>query len=259
MTADRVDGGSKESAATPGSDRGSERVPQAELWVAGVADGREVVSVRLGHGEHPEAAVATRGWVPVRPRSVVGQSDPHLLRLLYEVRASTDLASAPASIRRDPNLVIAPGETAVPYQRVAAYAVVRSVRGLLLSQFSDLTNAPGRWGLCGGGVDPGELPDAAVLREVWEESGQEVVLGGLRTISSSHWVGRAPTGRFEDFHAVRIVYDATCVDPSEPVVHDIGGTTERSAWVTDDDLPHLALTGTWRTLLLRDGGLDVRR
>lgn len=241
------------------ADQDDERVAQAELWVDGVAAGEEVVAVRLGHGEHPEAALSILGWDAVRPRSVAGQRDPHILRLVYDVRAATGVWSAPAVSRRDPDLVTTPGEVAVPYQRIAAYAVVRSERGLLLSQFSHLTNAPGKWGLCGGGVDPGELPDEAVLREVWEESGQEVALAGLRTISSSHWVGRAPTGRLEDFQAVRIVYDATCADPTDPVVHDLGGTTERSAWVREEDLPGVALTDTWRTLLLGDGGPDALR
>ncbi|MEO9152688.1 MAG: NUDIX domain-containing protein [Lapillicoccus sp.] len=232
------------------------RVAQADLWVVGITAGHEVVSLRLGHGEHPQTALSTRGWAPVGPRSVGGQRDPHRLRLVYDVVRSAGPMTPTAPARRDPALVAAPGEAAVPYQRVAAYAVVRSERGLLLSQFSDLTNAPGEWGLCGGGIDPGELPDQAVLREVWEESGQDVVITGLRTISSSHWIGRAPTGRLEDFHAVRIIYDATCAAPTEPVVHDVGGTTERSAWVTDADLPHVALTRTWRTLLRGDGGLD---
>ena len=236
------------------SDQDIVRVAQAELWVDGVAGGGDVVAVRLGHGEHPEAVLSAHGWDAIRSISVVGQRDPHILRLVYDVRASTGTKPVTGVTRRDPDLVIAPGETAVPYQRVAAYAVVRSARGLLLNQFSHATNAPGEWGLCGGGIDPGELPDEAVLREVWEESGQEVVLTGLRTISSSHWIGRAPSGRLEDFQAVRIIFDATCADPTDPVVHDVGGTTERSAWVTHDDLPGVALTETWRSLLLGDGG-----
>lgn len=241
------------------SDQDIERVAQAELWVDGVLGGSAVVAVRLGHGEHPEAALAAGGWDALRPVSVVGQRHPHVLRLVYDVRGSTGLVPVAGVTRRDPDLVIAPGETAVPYQRIAAYAVVRSDRGLLLSQFSHLTNAPGEWGLCGGGIDPGELPDEAVLREVWEESGQEVALTGLRTISSSHWVGRGPSGRLEDFQAVRIIFDATCAQPTDPVVHDVGGTTERSAWVSDGDLPGVALTTGWRALLLEDGGLDTLR
>ena len=237
----------------------SERTAQAELWVDGMAGGRDVVAVRLGHGEHPEMALSVRGWDATQPISVVGQRDPHILRLVYDVRASTGTSPTRGVTRRDPDLVIAPGETAVPYQRVAAYAVVRSERGLLLSQFSHATNAPGEWGLCGGGVDPGELPEETVLREVWEESGQDVALTALRTISSSHWIGRGPTGRLEDFQAVRIIFDATCVDPTDPVVHDVGGTTERSAWVSDDDLPGVALTDSWRALLRGDGGFDSLR
>ncbi|MEO7061962.1 MAG: NUDIX domain-containing protein [Lapillicoccus sp.] len=240
------------------SDQDSVRVEQADLWVEGELEGQTVVALRLEHGSHPEDALTLQGWAPIQPKAVVGQTDPHLLRLVYAVRPHRGGRPAPRLERRDPNLVLAPGEAAVPYQRVAAYAVVRSDRGLLVSQFSHLTNAPGGWGLCGGGLDPGELPDEGVLREVWEESGQVVLLTGLRTISSSHWVGRAPTGRLEDFQAVRIIYDATCALPTDPVVHDVGGTTERSAWVTPAELADLPLTAGWRALLA-PGGLDPLR
>ena len=42
---------------------------------------------------------------------------------------------------------------AVPYQRIAAYAVVRSSRGVLMTELSDRTNAAGMWNLPGGGLD----------------------------------------------------------------------------------------------------------
>ena len=79
------------------------------------------------------------------------------------------------------------------------------------------------------GIDPGEDPLDAVVRECWEESGQHVQVTDLAMVQTSHWVGRAPGGRVEDFHAVRIVYRATCPAPTDPVVHDVGGTDRRRA------------------------------
>ena len=109
---------------------------------------------------------------------------------------------------------------------MAVYAVLRSDRGLLLTQMSDRTNARGAWGLAGGGLDAGEDPEAALHREVWEESGQRVDRLEPWRVTTSHWVGRAPSGRLEDFHAVRVVYAAWCAEPTDPVVHDVGGTTQ---------------------------------
>ena len=83
---------------------------------------------------------------------------------------------------------------------------------------------------------------------MWEETGQLIVLGPLVTVQAQHWVGRAPTGVVEDFHAVRIVYRATCPEPTEIVIHDVGGTTSAARWVTRDELGALSMTESWRDL-----------
>ena len=62
-------------------------------------------------------------------------------------------------------------------------------------------------------------------------------------MTTSHWVGRAPSGRLEDFHAVRVVYAAWCPDPTDPVVHDVGGSTASVRWVAPEDVGSRALTG----------------
>jgi 8-oxo-dGTP pyrophosphatase MutT (NUDIX family) len=138
---------------------------------------------------------------------------------------------------------------ALRHQRVAAYAVVASTRGLLMTQFSGRTGAEGQWGLPGGGLEVGEEPDRAVLREVWEESGQVIEVSDLALVATSRWVGLAPGGRLEDYHAVRVIYRAICPEPTEPVVHDVGGTTASAAWLLPADLDLLALTSGWRSIL----------
>jgi 8-oxo-dGTP diphosphatase len=215
-----------------------------------------VVEAVLGHGEDPADVLGARGWLVERAlatESVAG--DEHVLTVRFDVRrrAEPDPGAEPGpgagGTRRDEGLVLGPGEEPQPYQRVAAYAVVSSARGVLLTELSDRTNAPGRWGLPGGGIDPGEDPLDAVVRECWEESGQHVTVTELALVQTSHWVGRAPGGRVEDFHAVRIVYRATCPNPTEPVVHDVGGTTADARWVRLDELAALPLTPAWRAVL----------
>ena len=118
-----------------------------------------------------------------------------------------------------------------------------------MTQFSDRTNAQGQWGLPGGGIEAQEAPDRAVVREAWEESGQVIEVSELALVHTSHWIGRAPTGRLEDFHAVRLVYRAWCHAPTEPVVHDVGGTTAAAAWVPPTDLDRLDVASGWRSLM----------
>lgn len=236
------------------------RVAQPVLQVVGVAGTDEVVRFRLAHGELPDTGLRTRGWEPLRPSEVRGRRDPHEVTIAYDVAPLDGDPPAPPPVPRDRGLVVAPGEVAAPYQRLAAYAVVLSERGVLLSRFAGSTNAEGEWGLVGGGVDPGELPEDAVHREVWEESGQRVAVTGLATVTSSHWVGRAPNGHLEDFHAVRIAYWATGIDASDPVVHDVGGTTAESRWVPLVELSRLILVGSWASelpRLLTERGLVV--
>ncbi len=227
--------------------------------------GREVARFDLAHGTDPEESLAAHGLGAARLSAVGGQPDPHVVELVYRVAAdgsegaddlgSAGMASGVASgvvrraVARDADLVREPGEEAYVFQRVAVYAVLRSERGLLLTQMSDRTNAVGRWGLAGGGIDPGEHLEAALHREVWEESGQRVDEAEPWRVTTSHWVGRAPSGRLEDFHAVRVVYDAWCAEPTDPVVHDVGGTTQASAWFTATDLGGLPLVDSWAALV----------
>lgn len=55
---------------------------------------------------------------------------------------------------------------------VVAQAIVHGDEGILLAVRSDLRG----WELSGGTVEDGESPEAAVCREVWEETGLEVVV-----------------------------------------------------------------------------------
>jgi 8-oxo-dGTP pyrophosphatase MutT (NUDIX family) len=208
----------------------------------------------LAHGVDPAVLAHDQGFVVVRPLSADRDPDGQLvLRLL--VRPVRD-ESRPFVPQRgqDRNLQLPAGTEPELRQRFAAYAVVTSSRGLLATEYSDLTAVSGRWGMPGGGIDDGEQPRAAVLREVAEETDQQVELGELVTVQTSHWVGRSPRGTLEDFQAVRLVYRATCPAPTEPRVLDLGGTTASCRWVPLASWSSLAWTHNWdqllRTLLL---------
>lgn len=234
------------------------------LWVVGVdATGVERVRARLAHGDDPVRLLAREGYATSGPDAVTGTTDPHTVTVFYPVVPST-VAAAPEEedVPRDPGIRLAWGKEPVVRQRIVVYAVVTSSRGVLLTENSALTNAAGTWALAGGGLDHGELPEAALHREVWEEAGQRIEVTDIAVVTTRHWVGRAPNGVVEDFHAVRLVYRATCPEPSDPVVHDVDGTTAAAAWVPPDDVDGLPLAlGTREILthLSRDDTHDLSR
>ncbi len=210
--------------------------------------GSQKVNVTIGHGEHPSEVLFSHGFVPLRPLSTA-LSDGEIV-FTYLVRAATSMDRRPRRrhvVHEEPDAQQQP----VVHQRIGAYAVVLSPRGVLGTVNSTLTGAPGTWTLPGGGIDPGESPSEAVLREVFEEAGQEVRITRILSLESDHWIGRSTTGVLEDFHALRIVYGATCETPSDPVVHDLGGSTERADWVPLRTWRTLHWTISSRTLLAR--------
>jgi 8-oxo-dGTP diphosphatase len=227
--------------------------PQPALHVVGVdAGGSKVAAFRLAHGADPVRVLLEHGWVAEGVQGVDTVSEPdHELTLTYAVRpaGAGDAAPAAPAVPTDPGLVRESDEDVHPYQRSAAYALVRSTRGVLLTQLSDSTNAAGRWTLPGGGIDPGESPLEALHREVWEESGQYIDEPRILDIHTQHWIGRAPSGRLEDFHAVRIVFAAHCPEPTDPVVHDVGGSTAAVRWVDPLDVGRFRITRSFATHL----------
>jgi 8-oxo-dGTP pyrophosphatase MutT (NUDIX family)/predicted HAD superfamily Cof-like phosphohydrolase len=103
---------------------------------------------------------------------------------------------------------------------------------VLLTRISDRGHDSGIWTLPGGGIDHGESPRAAVVREVYEETGLGVEVGDLLEVDDSHFTGHAPDGTLEDFHAVRLIFDASTQTPDAALrVVESDGTTDAAEWV----------------------------
>ncbi len=88
-----------------------------------------------------------------------------------------------------------------------------------------------RWTLPGGGLDHGEDPRDAVVREVREETGLDAAIGETARVYSAHLPGVWRDGRRVDAHALRIVYEGWVpVDAPPPHVVEVGGSTMAAAW-----------------------------
>lgn len=213
------------------------------IEVVALQGSREVARFVLAHGADPTMELARRGWAG--PSVSAKRTSPDDLAITFAVEPCVPVPSSEAwAVERDRGLESGDVTEAVPYQRIAAYAVVRSSRGILMTELSDRTNAAGLWNLPGGGLDPGEQPLDAVIREVHEETEQRVTAVELLTVMTRHWVGRAPSGRVEDFHAVRLFHSAQCPEPTDPVVLDVGGSTSAARWVPETELASLPLASS---------------
>ncbi len=132
-------------------------------------------------------------------------------------------------------------------QRVAAYAVIIRDERILLSRLAKRLTAKELWTLPGGGLEHGEDPRDAVVREVHEETGLDVVVDETAHVYSQHQRDTWRHGRRADAHALRIVYDGWVpVDSPEPRVVEVDGSTMDAAWhpvarVLDGTVPVVGL------------------
>jgi ADP-ribose pyrophosphatase YjhB (NUDIX family) len=110
--------------------------------------------------------------------------------------------------------------------RVAAYAVCRDEQGrILLCHIAPSVGVGDVWTLPGGGLDFGEPPAVAVLRELTEETGYMGELDGLVGVSDRvfHDVDGA-----DRVHAIRILYRVRIL--SGELRDEPEGSTDTCRW-----------------------------
>jgi len=122
--------------------------------------------------------------------------------------------------------------------RVAAYAVIVDTDGRILLAHWNQSGRNG-WTMPGGGLEDGEDPAHAVVREVREETGYKVAVDDLLGIHSRVIpAGRRITNETgTPLHTLRIVYRARIMGGR--LRNEIHGTTDRAAWFDMPAVRHL--------------------
>jgi len=132
--------------------------------------------------------------------------------------------------------------------RLSIYVVAIRDEAMLLCQISVGHSGEGLWTLPGGGVDWGEHPEDALVREVYEETGLELesceFMGVFSRVFDSH-------GTADQFHFVGLIYSAPLV--GEPHVTEVDGSTCDVRWIPLADLEALPVT------MLVDEGFRLAR
>jgi 8-oxo-dGTP diphosphatase len=191
------------------------------------------------HGRRADAhslRIVYEGWVPVdAPEPRVVEVDGSTVDAAWHPLTSVQDGSLPTvSLVREALAVHEPFRL----QRVAAYGLVRRDDTVLLTRVSPRGFHTGLWSLPGGGIDHGERPRDAVVREVREETGLECTVGEVVTVDDERIRGTAPSGRDEELHAIGLVFEASPVDQDRQgeLVAEVGGTTDAVAWVPVADI-----------------------
>ena len=121
--------------------------------------------------------------------------------------------------------------------RVAAYARCRDDVGrFLLCHIAQSVGIGDMWTLPGGGLEFGEPPATAVLRELAEETGYVGEVVELIDVSDHLF---AETDGRDRLHAIRIVYDVRIVGGE--LRDEPDGSTDTCRWVSTDEARRMRL------------------
>lgn len=123
--------------------------------------------------------------------------------------------------------------------RVAAYGLVRRADEILLVHWNQGPLLQG-WTLPGGGLEAGEAPETAAVREIFEETGLRAQIGQILGVDSRILIShRVQDPKDREFQAIRIVYTASVEDGE--LVPEKDGTSDDARWVPLKDLPQYNL------------------
>ena len=123
--------------------------------------------------------------------------------------------------------------------RIGSYSLCLDEDGrMLLARLSALEVDVGAWTMPGGGINFGEHPDAAAVRELEEETG---LIGEIDDVAGifSHVYRQSTFTGGDDLHFLGIIYRMRIVGGE--LRDEVDGTTDTCAWLSRAELEGIRL------------------
>ncbi len=120
--------------------------------------------------------------------------------------------------------------------RFGVYGLAVSESHILLARISGrVPGGVGKWTLPGGGMDWGETAHQTLVREMYEETSLEPVIGSILTVRSFSYDDPE-----DEYHIIQAVYRVEAA--GEPRVTEIDGSVDAAAWHPLDTVHALPTT-----------------
>ena len=124
--------------------------------------------------------------------------------------------------------------------RIGAYGLVVRPQQILLCRVSaHITEWAGGWTLPGGGIEFGEDPSAAMVREVREETGLEVRAAGVAGLDSLF------PNKDSTTHSLRVIYFTELLGGI--LTNEVDGSTDLCEWHDVEAVRSLPIVGLVET------------
>ncbi|MFU2319381.1 nucleoside triphosphatase NudI [Rahnella sp. PCH160] len=137
-------------------------------------------------------------------------------------------------------------------QRVIVCPVIQNDGEYLLCKMaSDRGVFPGQWALPGGGMEPGEMMETALRREIMEELGEE-----LRITDVKPWAFRDdirtkmyPDGSTEEIYMIYLIFD--CIAANRKITFN--EEFQEIIWVSPEVMKSMDLNEATRVTFFQKG------
>ena len=139
-------------------------------------------------------------------------------------------------------------------QRVIVCPIIENNGEVLLCKMADDRGVfPGQWALSGGGMEPGEHMEEALLREIAEELGVELQITTIKpwTFADDVRVKTYADGSKEEIYMIYLLFD--CVSANRHVT--INEEFQEIAWVKHSELGNYDLNEATRATFSKKGWL----
>lgn len=139
-------------------------------------------------------------------------------------------------------------------QRIIVCPIIQNDGAVLLCKMpSDRGVFPGQWALSGGGMEPGEVMEAALRREIREELGEGLLIETIAPFAfrDDKRIKTYADGTQEEIYMIYLIFD--CVAGNRKVV--INEEFEDHAWVRPEALAGYDLNAATRVTFAQKGWL----